>query len=154
MTSKSKRRSIALGIFLTLAIACGGAYAYWTNSGTGTGTAATDSPAAGQLSVAGTAITGLAPGVAAKTLTGTITNSGTSDVTVSSLSVSGAVDAGHAAGCSVANDYTIVQPTLTATSIPAGGNIPFSSGSIVFKNTASNQNACKGATVTLTYTVG
>jgi copper(I)-binding protein len=154
MTGKMKRRSVAVGLFLVFALCAGGAYAYWTNSGTGTGTAATDSPAAGQLTVSGTAITGLAPGVAAKTLTGTIANSGTSDASVSSLSVTGAVDAGHAAGCSVANDYTIVQPTLSLTNVPAGGSIPFSSGSIVFKNTASNQNACKGATVTLTYTVG
>ena len=112
MTSKSKRRSIALGIFLVLAIAAGGAYAYWTNSGTGTGTAATDNPPAGQLTVTGTPITGLAPGVAAKTLTGTINNTGTSDVRVSTLSATISIDAAHAtAGCA-ASDYTLVQPSI------------------------------------------
>jgi hypothetical protein len=153
MTGKMKRRSVAAAMFLVFALAAGGAYAYWTNTGTGSGTATTATPAAGQLTVAGTAVSGLAPGVAASTLAGTISNSGTSDVSVSSLSVTGAVDAGHAAGCSVASDYTIVQPTIALTNVPAGGSIPFSSGSIVFKNTAANQNGCKGAIVTLTYTV-
>lgn len=154
MTSKSKRRSITLGIFLVFAIAAGGAYAYWTNSGSGTGTAATDSPAAGQLTVSGTPITGLAPGVAAKPLTGTINNTGTSDVRVSTLSATISIDTAHAtAGCA-ASDYTLVQPTITASNIAAGGNTPFSSGTIAFNNKATNQDFCKGATVTLNYTVG
>lgn len=154
MTSKSKRRSIALGIFLVLAITAGGAYAYWTNSGSGTGTAATDSPAAGQLTVTGTPITGLAPGVAAKPLAGTINNTGTSDVRVSTLSATISIDTAHAtAGCA-ASDYTLVQPTITAANIAAGANIPFSSGTIAFNNKATNQDFCKGATVTLNYTVG
>lgn len=154
MTSKSKRRSIALGIFLVLAITAGGAYAYWTNSGTGTGTAATANPPAGQLTVSGNAITGLAPGATAQTLTGTINNTGTSDVRISTLSATISIDTAHAtAGCA-ASDYTLVQPSITASNIAAGGNTTFSSGTIAFNNKATNQDFCKGATVTLNYTVG
>ena len=86
MSKKSKRVSVSVGLFLVFALAAGGAYAYWTNNGTGTGSASTDNPAAGQLSVSGNAITGLAPGVAAQPLTGTITNNGTNSFTVTGLS--------------------------------------------------------------------
>lgn len=155
MSKKSKRLSVGLGLFLVFALAAGGAYAYWTNSGTGTGTAATANPAAGQLTVSGTPVSGIAPGAAARTLAGTITNpagSG-SDFHVSGLSASISIDAAHAtAGCAV-SDYTLVQPSGVTGDLAPGASLPFSSGSIAFNNKATNQDFCKGATVTVTYTV-
>ena len=150
MSKKSKRLSVGLGLFLVFALAAGGAYAYWTNSGTGTGSASTANPAAGELSVSGNAITGLAPGSGAQTLTGTISNSGTNPYTVSGLSASISVSGGP--GCD-ATDYTLVQPSGVSGSVAAAGSMPFSSGSIAFNNKATNQDACKGRTVTISYTV-
>lgn len=150
MSKKSKRLSVSLGMFLVFALAAGGAYAYWTNNGTGTGSAATDNPAAGQLSVSGTPVSGLAPGVAAQTLAGSITNNGTNSFTVTGLSA--AITNVSAAGCD-ATDYTLVQPAGVSGSLAATASMPFSSGSIAFNNKATNQDACKGATVTITYTV-
>ncbi len=155
MTKKQKRRSLGLALFLVFALAAGGAYAYWTNSGTGTGTAATSNPSNGQLTVSGTAITGIAPGVAAKTLTGSISNpagSG-SDFHVNGLSAAISIDAAHvSAGCAT-SDYTLVQPSGVTGDLAPGSSLPFSSGSIAFNNKATNQDFCKGATVTITYTV-
>jgi hypothetical protein len=156
MSKKSKRLSVGLGLFLVFALAAGGAYAYWTNSGTGSGTATTQSPAAGQLTITGTtAITGLAPGVAAKPLNGSITNpagSG-SDFHVSGLSATISVDAAHVtAGCA-ASDYTLVQPTQAAADLAPGASVSITTGSIAFNNKATNQDFCKGATVTINYTI-
>lgn len=155
MSKKSKRLSVGLGLFLVFALAAGGAYAYWTNSGTGSGTAATSSPAAGQLTVSGTPITGLAPGVAAKPLAGTIANpagSG-SDFHVSGLAATITIDAAHVtAGCG-ASDYTLVQPSGITGDLAPGASLPFSSGTIAFNNKVTNQDFCKGATVTINYTV-
>ena len=155
MSKKSKRLSVGLGMFLVFALAAGGAYAYWTNSGTGSGSAATSNPAAGQLTVSGTAISGIAPGAAAKTLAGSITNpvgSG-SDVHVNGLSATITVDAAHVtAGCAT-SDYTLVQPSGVTGDLAPGASLPFSSGTIAFNNKATNQDFCKGATVTVNYTV-
>ncbi|MBJ7457746.1 MAG: hypothetical protein JHD02_01020 [Thermoleophilaceae bacterium] len=153
MNKKSKRLGVGLGMFLVFALAAGGAYAYWTNNGTGTGSASTASPAAGQFSVSGNAISGLAPGVAAQTLTGTITNNGTNSFTVGGLSAAiTGVAGGAGPGCD-ATDYTLVQPSGVSGAVVAGGTLAFSSGSIAFNNKATNQDDCKGATVTITYTV-
>ncbi len=153
MNKKSKRVSVGLGLFLVFALAAGGAYAYWTNNGTGTGSASTASPAAGQLSASGNAISGLAPGVAAQALTGTITNNGTNSYTVTGLSAAiTGVAGGAGPGCD-ATDYTLVQPSGVGGALAAAASMPFSSGSIAFNNKATNQDDCKGATVTITYTV-
>lgn len=153
MTKKSKRLSVGLSLFIVFALAAAGAYAYWTNSGTGSGTATTASPAGGQLSVSADAISGLAPGVAAETLTGTITNNGTNSFEVTGLSAAITdVSGGAGPGCD-ATDYTLVQPSGVSGSLAAAGSMPFSSGSIAFNNKATNQDDCKGATVTITYTV-
>jgi hypothetical protein len=150
-----KRRSVAVGLFLVFALCAGGAYAYWTNTGSGSGTATTSNPANGQLTVSGSAITGLAPGVAAKTLAGSITNpsTSTSDFHVSGLSATISIDAAHVtAGCGT-SDYTLVQPSGVTGDLAPGANLPFSSGTIAFNNKATNQDFCKGATVTINYTV-
>lgn len=149
MTSKSKRLSIGLGLFLVFALAAGGAYAYWTNSGSGTGSASTATGSAA-FTVSGTAVSGLAPGAGTQPLAGTINNPGSADAYATSLTVSSVTT--NQAGCTSA-DYTVVAPTITGTNIAAGGNLPFSGGTIEFNNTASNQDACKGATVTINYAV-
>lgn len=154
-SSKMKRSIVGLGAILVVAIAAAGAYAYWTNSGTGSGSAATATPAAGQLTISATPITGIAPGVTAKTLAGSITNpvGSASDFHINGLAATITVDAAHVtAGCAT-TDYTLVQPTGVTGDLAPGASLPFSTGSIAFNNKATNQDFCKGATVTVNYTV-
>jgi hypothetical protein len=152
MNSKSKRRSIAAGILLVLALAAGGAYAYWTNSGGGSGTATTASPSGSQLSATNTSVSGLAPGAGSKSFTVNITNADpTNSYSATSLS---AVVTTNQPGCD-STDYSVTLPTIGSPLAVAGGaTVSAGSGSIDFINKATNQDACKGATVTLTYTVG
>ena len=65
----SKKRIGAIGAVTALTLVGGGvAYGYWTTTGSGSGTAGTDSTSGATVSVSQSAVTGLAPGVAAKTL--------------------------------------------------------------------------------------
>ena len=92
---------------------------------------------------------GIAPGLA-KAVSFTATNAGTSAVMVGTVHlVSVAPDAGHAA-CDT-DDFTMAN-VVENQSIAAGAtNAALANvGSLVFANTAVSQDACKGATLTLT----
>lgn len=151
MNGKTRRRGVVAGMLLALVVAAG-AYAYWTNSGGGTGSATTANPAGGLLSATNSSVSGLAPGAGAQTFDVTISNSGSSDIQASSLS---AVVTTDKAGCDN-TDYSVTLPDISAgVNVPASGSTAaIAGGSIDFVNKATNQDACKGATVTLTYTVG
>jgi hypothetical protein len=152
MTKKMKRRSVALGMFLVLAIAAGGAYAYWTNAGSGSGAATTAAGATGSVTVAQTtAITGLTPGGTAKALVGTITNSTDSNIRVGTLTAS-FTGTTFQAGCTAA-DYQINGSPLTVNStINAGANMAIPAGiTVQMKETGANQDACKGQALVLSF---
>lgn len=154
MNGKTKRRSIAAGILLVLALAAGGAYAYWTNSGDGTGSASTGNGGTDQLTVTQTgSITNLRPGGAAQAITGTISNASDADVRVASVSVSLA-DTTWQPGCS-ASDYTVSGSPLSVNQdITAGGSISLPAGlTVQFNNTGSNQDGCKDQALVLSFTV-
>lgn len=142
----NKRVKLALGVVVALAVA-GGAFAYWTGTGSGTGTG-TVAPG-GNVTLTGTIAGGLAPGLN-KAVALTATNATTSAIKVGTVHLdSVAVDAAHAT-CVVA-DFTMAD-VAEDQSIPAGStNLAMTnSGSLVFANTAANQDACKSATLTLT----
>jgi hypothetical protein len=157
----SKKRIAAVAIITLILVGGGGAvtYAYWTAGGTGNGTATTGS-AANVTPVQTSSVTGLAPGSAAQTLSGTFTNSNSvatqvNTVTVSIASVTEAVGAPTGYTCSAA-DYTLTGAAMTVNAlIPVGsGQGAWSGATIAFKNsTTVLQDACKGATVNFTYTV-
>lgn len=158
MRTKTKRTlSIAA---VTLLLLGGGsiAFAYWSAGGSGTGTAlsASNTPITVNQS---TVITGLQPGGAAQTISGTFTNANTSPVYVTSVTaaISGVAKAGGApAGTCDASDYTLASAVMTVgAEVPVGTTVgSWTGATIQFNNkTAVNQDACKGATVTLTYTI-
>lgn len=154
MNIKSKRRSIALGLFLTLAIA-GLAVAYWTNSGTGTGAATTGTTAADLTFAQTSTHSNLRPGAAAQTVTGTITNGGDETVLVQDISLN--LNATTWVGTCEATDYTISGSPLTVNqSVAAAGNVAIPGGlTIAFNNKpAENQDDCKNQTLVLSYTIG
>lgn len=151
---KYSKRTIAAVAAVTVA-GSGLAFAYWTAGGTGTGSAATGTTVP-ITAVQTSTVTAMAPGVAAQTLAGNFNNTNSGPVYVSTVSVaiSSITKAGVAVtGCTSA-DYTLVQPTAVNAEVANGTGVgSWGGGSIAFKNLAANQDACKGVTVNLNYTI-
>jgi hypothetical protein len=126
----------------------GSAFAYWTgaSSGTGTGLAATG----GTVTLTGTVASGIAPGLT-RDVTFTGVNTSTAAVYVTRISFSTlSADVGHS-GC-VVTDFSMPDTTENSDVPVTGTNPPFSFpavGHLTFADTTSNQDACKGATLTL-----
>jgi hypothetical protein len=155
---KSTKRGLKI-VALTgaLVLAGGAAFAYWTQGGTGTGSASTGTTTAVTVKQTGGAISGLAPGVAAQTLSGNFDNPNGGPVYVATVtaSISSVVKAsGAAAGTCDSTDYTLTGAAMTVgAQVPAGNaQGSWTGATLAFNNKATNQDACKGATVNLAYT--
>jgi hypothetical protein len=140
------KRLTVLSMVAVLAIA-GAATAYWTGLGSGTGTANVGT--SGTVTLTATVPAGIAPGTS-KDLSFTAANPSTSAVYVSTVHLESVTpDSAHSA-CTTA-DFSMadvsegveVAAGATAQSLPTGGTLAYA-------NTASNQDPCKGATLTLT----
>jgi hypothetical protein len=144
------KRTALLAAGVAVAVASAGvAYAYWTNTGSGTGSASTGTNSAITVKQTST-VTDLAPGLPAQDLYGNFDNSNSSPVYVHSVTVT--VTGTNKAGCD-ASDFTLVQPAFVDTEVPAGpAQGSWLGGSIQFKNKSTNQDACKNAVVSLSYT--
>lgn len=144
------KKTMAVSLALALLVGAGGAFAYWTNTGSGSGTAGTGTNLAVVVKQT-TVLTGMYPGQGPQALAGNFDNpnAGATYVAAVTASVTG-VDASHST-CLFA-DYVITGTATVAADVAAGTAKGAWSGlSIQLNNTASNQNACKGATVTITY---
>lgn len=100
-------------------------------------------------------LSGLAPGVASRRITGIITNTGTRALRIDSIivSISRVTKAPTAAvGSCSARDYllTVNRMRVRATVAP-GASASFTGASLGFANSTQNQDACKNATVSLRY---
>lgn len=138
---------------LTVATA-GGAYAYWTASGAGASSAATSSGAPDLTAAQTQAPANLAPGVVAGTVAGTVMNKGTSSayVTQVTLSISSVIPPAGVTGTCNASDYTVGSATMSIRQdIAPGATVSSGGAPIGFNAKTTNQDACKGATVTLAY---
>lgn len=154
ITKKTVVVAAASGVLISGA---GAAYAYWTAGGAGTGTATTGTVVALTTNQTST-ISGMAPGDSAQTLTGTFTNTNAGPVYVASVtaSIASVLKAtGAPAGTCDATDYTLATATMTVGhEVAAGNNVDAWTGATIkFNNKASNQDACKGATVNLAYAI-
>jgi len=152
---KLSKKTLAVATTVVLLSGGGAAFAYWTAGGTGTGTAATATSATVSVNQTGAVITGLTPGGPFFDLAGTLTNSTTGPLLVASVTaaVTG-VDASHPT-CAF-TDYKITGTSVlanldTSGYVPVGSTATWSGLKVNLANTAANQNACKGATVTITY---
>ncbi|MCW2714578.1 MAG: hypothetical protein JWN88_1625 [Frankiales bacterium] len=153
---KSKK-VLAGGVAAITVLSGGAAYAYWTAGGSGAGTAATAAATTPLTVNQSTAVTPMYPGLAAQTLSGTFgnTNSGPIYVTSVTASIASVTKADQpVVGCAAA-DYTLAGATMAVgTEVPAGAAMgAWTGATIQFKNTVANQDACKGATVNLSYVV-
>jgi hypothetical protein len=156
--STKKTKFAILAAALVTVVTGGIAYAYWTAGGSGTGTATTGSNV--PLTVVQTStVASMAPGDSAQALSGNFNNTNSGPVYVGTVtatisSVTKAV--GAPAGTCDAGDYTLAGAAMTVNAeVPSGsGQGSWSGATIKFNNLpALNQDACKGATVNLAYTI-
>ena len=158
MRALTTKRPVAIAAAaLVLAVVGDIAYAYWTSTGTGTGSATTGTTSALTVNQTST-VTAMGPGVAAQTLSGDFDNPNDGRVFVKAIEAT--ITSTGVAGCT-ADDYTISGTSVIGASAPgAGGFVPanangvgsWSGLTIAFKDTASNQDACKRAVLTIGYT--
>jgi len=158
MLKFTKRRGfVVLGVIAAVVVA-GAAIAYWTAGGSGSGTAST-SNGTGSLTVNQTgSLTAMYPGDSPQTLSGDFDNPTgnlvhVATVSVSISSVTKAV--GAPAGTCDASDYSLTGSPMTVNAeVPAGvAQGSWTGATIQFNDkSAVNQDACKGATVNLSYT--
>jgi hypothetical protein len=155
MRSKTKKRLTAV-LTLVLAIGVGVvAVAYWTSTGSGSGSGVTADPGAQSVTVNQTSSsTGLAPG-GSVALAGNVANPAGNSNSVHVNTINGtaaSVDTAHAtAGCNAAWYSVTGGPVTVNADVAAGSSTAWSGLSLAMTNAASSQDACKGATITVTY---
>jgi hypothetical protein len=155
--SDTKKRVGSVGVTAILLVGIGASFAYWTSGGVSTGEAQTGTTE-DVVAVQTSTVEAMGPDVTPAALSGTFTNRGETTVRVAQLDatvsdVAKAADA--AAGTCDPTDYALVGFPLTMNLDVAEGAAQgsWSGGAIQFKNKTVNQDACKNATVTITYTV-
>ena len=147
---KKKRVVAGLAGVGILAIAAG-AYAYFTTTGSGTATATVGSSTA--LVIKGTVTGNLYPGTSSP-VSLTIDNSSSGKQRVGTISLEKiTADAGHSS-CSVVTtggnpDFTMAEIVVNKVFGPGTGQAVTPNGSLTMNDTGVSQDACQGATLTL-----
>jgi hypothetical protein len=150
-TAKRKIALLATGLLL---VGGGGAVASWSTTGIGSGSAANAS-ANGTLALTAHFDAGLTPG-ASETVTYSATNAGTSSLRVATINQVGST---NVAGCVFADNFTFAPAVVSDTRVAGTKktdtpvDVAITGGStLTFLDTAADQDACKGAIVTLALT--
>jgi hypothetical protein len=142
MTKKNKIAAVAASVAL-VAVGGGAAYAYWSATGTGSGSAAT-ADGTSQVALVASFGAGIAPG-GTRTVTYTATNPNSSSTTVSAL---GATVSTVAPGCDPAW-FTVTAPAGTTALAANATSVALGTGILTFNDLNVNQDACKGAQITV-----
>lgn len=144
-----KKWAVVVTVGILLAVG-GAAFAFWTNSGSGSGSAGTGTNVAVVVNQTST-VSGLAPGLAAQSLSGNFDNPNAGPVFVAAVTAT--VTGTDKAGCGP-TDYTIAGTATVGTEIAAGNGVGAWTGlTIQFNNKPStNQDACKNAVAAISYT--
>ena len=154
-TNTNKKRLGAVAGVTAVALVGGGlAVAYWTTtgSGTGTGTVGTDTPVTVNQT---SSVSGLVPGGPAADLDFEVVNTAAGPQSIQGVTIAVTTPA---AGCSAA-DFQITQPNLGAplVEVPVGttafDSIDTGAQVQMLNRSGVNQNGCKNAALTFTYTV-
>jgi len=144
MTKKNKIAAVAMSAAL-VAVGGGAAYAYWSTTGGGNGSAAA---AAGTspITINVTVDPGVAPGTP-QAITYTATNPNTSSTPVT---LAKPVVTTNKSGC-LPDWFSATAPTGTTTVLGSAIATPLGGGTLTLNDDpAVNQDACKGATITVT----
>ena len=153
----NRRRGLVLGVIASLAIG-GAALAYWTAGGSGTGSGGAAGSQSALTANQTTTLSAMYPGDSAQTISGNFDNPNSGPIHVSTVTVSIASvtkATGAPVGTCDASDFTLANATMTVNAeIPVGtGKGAFTGATIKFNDKATNQDACKGATVNLAYAI-
>ncbi|MCO4276777.1 hypothetical protein NG701_20560 [Pseudarthrobacter sp. HLT3-5] len=145
MSKKNKIVAVCAAAVLT-GVGGGVAFAYWTTTGSGTGSG-TNETSNGTVVLTAAVPSLLTPG-GSGTVTYTASNAGSSSLQVGTIH---AVVSTSDPLCLPA-DFTIAD-VVSNTTVPAGSpSTAVGSSTLFFADTAVNQDACKGALITLTLT--
>jgi hypothetical protein len=151
MRTRTKRTlTTAIVTVVLLGGGVGAAIAYWSAGGTGTGSGDTGTSLAVNAEQTST-ITDLRPGGSAQAISGTFDNLNDAPTYVSTLTVAITGVTGGAGACD-ASDYTLANPVVTVNATVDDGTA-WSGPTIAFNNKVTNQDGCKGATVSFGFTV-
>ena len=137
------KKLAAVAVTAGVALTATAAFAYWTTDGGGSGTAGAAGSSAPMV-ITGNAAAGITPG-GSVAVTGNIQNPNSSSTHVDVVS---AVITTSDDDC-LATDLHFAPVNVNAL-IPANGNQTFS-GTLTMADTTLNQDACKSALITLTY---
>ncbi len=158
MRKSNKKKAVVAGTILALGTA-GAAYAYWSTTGTGTGTGATTAGVTDSLTFTQDALSAMHPGDSAQTLTVNVKNTAGENAYVSTVKAyvttdkDGCTGDDFLLGGTAGHKSLATAKTLTWTGqdlAKTGGNDDATS-TVQFNNTGADQDACKGAEVTLHY---
>jgi hypothetical protein len=146
----NKKRALVLGAVAILAVA-GVAVAYWTTTGSGSGSGSV-AASNGTLVLHGTITSALTPG-GSSPVTYTADNAGSSSLQVGTVHAVVSIDEEHAtAGCK-ASDFSIADTAENQVIAAKSSGVALAKdGSISMADTAANQDACKGASISLALT--
>jgi hypothetical protein len=151
---RSRRRLMLAGFLLLV----GGTFA---GAGASGATAATsecaDPPAANNtMTISQTSVlAGLGPNIPPAAISGVVINNGSDSTYVTAIvvSIETVTVRTDAVGVCGVDDYLLLSPRMSVgKTLQGGGSATFDGASIGFNDTSVNQDACKGATVTLRYT--
>jgi hypothetical protein len=146
------RKRVVIGLASVCVVAVAAvAYAYFTSTGSGTATATVGTSSA--VTIKGTVSGNLYPG-ASSTVTLTVDNPSSGKQRVGTVSLEKiTADAGHST-CSVVTtggnpDFTMADVVVNKTYGPGNAQAVTPTGSLTMNDTGVNQDACQGATLTL-----
>lgn len=148
----TSKKTFAILTSATAAVLVGGgvAVAYWTTTGTGTGTATAGTTTAFAVTQTNSP-TGLYPGGPAASLSLSVNNPGTTAARFTVIS--GTPTSTDKPGCA-AGDFAVSIGAIAPTTLAPGGTQAFPAvGTVALTETGSNQDACKDAVVTITYSL-
>jgi hypothetical protein len=143
ISAKKRFVAVASAIVVTLGLS-GAAFAYFTSTGTGTGTGTVNNTSVWALS--SSPVTNIGPGLPAVNIVGTATNPAGQTEYIGTVTPS--VTSTSNVGCTSA-DFTVTSGTINADTASGATGLDF--GTIAFHDTGSNQNACEGVTVYLSF---
>jgi len=152
MNRFTKKRVFAALTGLAVMGVAAGAYAYFSTTGSGTATATVGSSSA--LVIKGTVTGSLYPGTSSP-VSLTVDNPSSGKQRVGTISLEKiTADAGHSS-CSVVTtggnpDFTMADIAVNKVFSPGNGQAVTPSGSLTMNETGVSQDACQGATLTLT----
>ncbi len=148
----TKKRAIVAAVTVGMLAVAAGAFAYFSTTGSGTATATVGSSTA--VTLHGTVSGNLYPG-SSSTVTFTVDNTSSATQRVGTITLTKVQpDAGHST-CSTTitgekPDFTMAPVAVNKTYGTGNGQAVTPTGSLTMNETGANQDACQGATLTLT----